>query len=277
MNTYKSNRRTRRARRNLALKIVLEKEFTPSLQRYFDDVRRAAIRNFRDNAGPPNLTILGDKTEKLLKRHYRRVVKTFRNEMRLYISDGNFNSDDLSEKEEAAINQIMAIFIANQSQVRAGQINRTNIKDINDSFAEAQEELIRDERSVTPAAVLIIANRKMKDKFKGREGTIALTETQYVAEKTKRVESAVVSRDGDIDVISIVGGTIQSSPKSKKEWASRLDERTRDAHAQAEGQTVPANDPFIVNGERLMEPGDTSLGASPSNIINCHCSALYYV
>ena len=137
--------------------------------------------------------------------------------------------------------------------------------------------MIADERPITPAETEKIANRKLKDKFKGREDTIALTETQFVAEKTKRVEASVLSRarNGDIDIVSAANGTITAAPDLTKEWVAILDELTRDSHAQADGQIVTANDPFVVQGELLMEPGDTSLGASASNTIGCRCSALY--
>jgi hypothetical protein len=46
---------------------------------------------------------------------------------------------------------------------------------------------------------------------------------------------------------------------------------TRDAHLAANEQTVPKGAPFIVDNEKLNYPGDSSLGASASNTINCRC------
>lgn len=57
----------------------------------------------------------------------------------------------------------------------------------------------------------------------------------------------------------------------EKEWFAALDERTRPAHAAANGQVVEAKEPFNVGGEELMMPGDSS--GSPSNVINCRCSS----
>ncbi|WP_428950961.1 phage minor head protein [Streptomyces sp. cg35] len=50
-----------------------------------------------------------------------------------------------------------------------------------------------------------------------------------------------------------------------------LDGRTRDAHQQANGQTVPIDQPFTVGGERLMFPGDPT-SASPAQTWNCRCT-----
>ena len=54
----------------------------------------------------------------------------------------------------------------------------------------------------------------------------------------------------------------------EKRWNSLIDSQTRDAHADADGQTVPLNEPFIVDGEAMMYPGS---GRSAENVINCRC------
>jgi len=60
-----------------------------------------------------------------------------------------------------------------------------------------------------------------------------------------------------------------------KTWLSVSDERTRDIHAESNGQTVDFYDPFIVGGEGMQYPLDPS--ASPENTINCRCTATYRV
>lgn len=57
-----------------------------------------------------------------------------------------------------------------------------------------------------------------------------------------------------------------------KIWHATLDGREREWHNEADGQEVGQDEPFIVNGEELMFPGDTSLGATGSNIYNCRCT-----
>lgn len=54
-----------------------------------------------------------------------------------------------------------------------------------------------------------------------------------------------------------------------KRWVATADDRTRPEHAEAEGQEVPNDEPFIVGGEKMMYPGDISYGASAWNTINC--------
>jgi hypothetical protein len=57
-----------------------------------------------------------------------------------------------------------------------------------------------------------------------------------------------------------------------KRWIATNDDRTRDAHMEANGQIVGNDEPFVVGGEELMFPGDASLGASGWNLYNCRCS-----
>ena len=59
-----------------------------------------------------------------------------------------------------------------------------------------------------------------------------------------------------------------------KEWASAEDSRTRPSHAEADGDEVPLDEPFVVGDARLMVPGDPSGPAK--EIINCRCAILHH-
>jgi hypothetical protein len=55
-------------------------------------------------------------------------------------------------------------------------------------------------------------------------------------------------------------------------WLATIDRATRDWHAEADGTTAAIGQPFTVDGEDLMFPGDPT--GSASNVINCRCSTL---
>jgi HK97 family phage portal protein len=59
-------------------------------------------------------------------------------------------------------------------------------------------------------------------------------------------------------------------------WLSAFTPKTREDHKIADQKysdnPISLNEPFDVGGELMMFPGDSSLGASASNIINCLCS-----
>lgn len=58
----------------------------------------------------------------------------------------------------------------------------------------------------------------------------------------------------------------------RKRWATERDTRVREAHEQANGQTVGLTMPFQVGGEMLQFPGDPS--GSPDNVIGCRCDLI---
>lgn len=61
--------------------------------------------------------------------------------------------------------------------------------------------------------------------------------------------------------------------KVKKRWIATKDSRTRDTHVELDGQIADVNEPFIVDGMEIMEPGDPY--ADPSLVYNCRCSLGY--
>lgn len=87
---------------------------------------------------------------------------------------------------------------------------------------------------------------------------IARTETHGAAESTS-FESA--------------GAIASAGYEVTKTWVTAIDARTRDAHIDADGQTVDVNSAFEVDGESLMYPGDPD--GSPGNVINCRCSTTF--
>jgi len=89
------------------------------------------------------------------------------------------------------------------------------------------------------------------DMSKGRADTIAQTETGGAYS---------FARDEGMKETGV----------AQKRWLSAPDDRTRISHQMADGQTVPINEPFIIQGEELMFPGDSSQ-ASADNVINCRC------
>lgn len=59
-----------------------------------------------------------------------------------------------------------------------------------------------------------------------------------------------------------------------KTWMSIIDENTRPGHIRANNQKKPIDTAFVVSGQLLRYPKDSSLGASLSNILGCRCSTI---
>ncbi len=61
----------------------------------------------------------------------------------------------------------------------------------------------------------------------------------------------------------------------EKEWVSTLDEKTREAHRDLDGQRVDLDEPFKIDGVEIMEPRDEN---APAYLIyNCRCELAYHV
>lgn len=136
---------------------------------------------------------------------------------------------------------------------RLAFILRTTQKDIDDSIVTLLNSKTPD--SIEALRLIFIG------KTAYRSGLIGITETNNAFELKK---STVAKKYLLIDNHILT-----------KDWITILDGRERPWHAEAFGQSVPVNQLFIVNGEQLTYPGDTSHGATASNICNCRCSAVY--
>lgn len=91
--------------------------------------------------------------------------------------------------------------------------------------------------------------------------------SQAMAERIARTET--VSSSNAASLAMAQGGT----DVRYKVWMATADSRTRDAHDEADGQTVPIGEAFDVDGEAMEFPGDPD--GSEENVINCRCTVGY--
>lgn len=63
--------------------------------------------------------------------------------------------------------------------------------------------------------------------------------------------------------------TFREQGYAEKTWSTTMDGHERDSHAEANGQTVPIDQPFKLAGGEAMYPGDPSL--PPAELCNCRC------
>lgn len=62
--------------------------------------------------------------------------------------------------------------------------------------------------------------------------------------------------------------------KGRKRWVSTTDDRTRETHLDADGQTVAIDEPFIVGAAIMEYPGDEGCG-DPGEYMNCRCTIIF--
>lgn len=99
-----------------------------------------------------------------------------------------------------------------------------------------------------------------------------------IVSKTNEISSvrADMLARSDLNGLSNAGsllGATTADAAATKTWLATEDERTRETHSDADGQTVGINDTFDVGGESAMYPGDPNLSWEES--ANCRCTVVY--
>jgi hypothetical protein len=92
---------------------------------------------------------------------------------------------------------------------------------------------------------------KLSETWPGRGETISRTEVNSAMNKATLQDAGA------------------SAPDLNKVWATTGMDNVREWHADADGQSVPQDEPFDVMGEDMDCPGDDD--GSPENVINCAC------
>lgn len=227
---------------DLNKKLQLERVFVPIVKRQFrDEIKRfrAAFVEFEDL---PALD--ADEWVGLLQKQYDKSFNVFTN---------LFGMSDL---EKAMLFDSFDRFSESRSASDSAIIIDTTRREMVSSLGKAETALREEGLDVSRIAIAATASRMLARTMVPRVGSIATTETQAPSEQAKFDEAA-------------------AKKKQEKTWNTILDGLERPAHFIADGQKVAINDPFNVKGELLNQPGDTSLGATIGNVINCRCGADY--
>jgi len=137
---------------------------------------------------------------------------------------------------------------------------------------------IADDISATTKALIVrqirsgqrqgLSNTEIVANIRGRVGVVSAARAAVIART--EVHSAAM--------YALTETAKETGVVTRKEWVSAMDDRTRDdefSHVDANGQVVLLNEPFMVSGEPLMYPGDSS--GSAGNVINCRCATVFLV
>ncbi len=157
---------------------------------------------------------------------------------------------ELTMGTKASFQDLVQGFIARQALQKATYINDTTKDRLKNEILTGQQNGLGVEAIATN-----IVNALGGDIAQGRAATIARTETHMAASYATHEQA-------------------KDSPNiAQKTWVAVEDDRTRQTHSDADGQTVGINDTFQVGDDDLMYPGDSS--GSPEEIINCRCAVIY--
>lgn len=243
-----SNNREAERRIMDALQIRLSAQFDRQMRIALARDYDSLIKQYESFGAFDPVTLDKERTGRIIIAGWEQTASVFGDRFRDQVGKrhGNMEKKDLiADMFRAAFTQFASKWIA----TKVTQIASTTMDQIRQAILRGEDEGL---------SVPDIGN-SMRSRIPGlsalRANTIARTETHFAAGWANQ-ESAEIS---GIDLM--------------REWCSAEDERTREAHAEADGQIVSMTQPFDIGGESLQYPGDAA--GSAENVINCRCQALY--
>lgn len=139
-------------------------------------------------------------------------------------------------------------------------------------FDSVFKKAIMERKPLTEETIVRMLTAYEQKAVRYRGEMIARTET---IEAINRAESDAIHQAIDEGLIT--------KNMVRKWWDDTGDGRTRPSHLYM-GRTynrenpIPIDEPFVFqSGEKCMYPGDTSLGLSPKEVINCRCKVQYEI
>lgn len=246
---------SREAEKDYRLKIKLERYLSRKMVAHFNWAANFAQNQFlQGNKSPKARPFIFDDMQKTLLYHYNKVGKQFAKKtdvdgVKLTKDELQQLFDDVKKAGKKHVGKSLPLILA------------TLQDDIDNAVAEAGAK-----KDISKSKQAKLVRAKVRQSSLGRaKTTIPTTETQEPAEHSKFIAAIAINNS-------------DNKPHKRqpiKTWVTVGDEKVRSAHQGADLQVKNSDDPFDVGGEQLMRPGDSSLGASPENVINCRCSAQY--
>lgn len=255
------------ADRDTKKKIAQEAIITAALLRgYFNPISKDAFSHYSDFGTFPNLQTHNDNLTEILNERYSDTAQKFIRQVRIALGTPE-NANELNSiiNDASGIQQAFDIFNSQRfiSDTTGKDLNRT-VEEI--IIAAALAGII-----LTHKQVAKDAKKKFDDLSESRLPVISMTETQGAAEGAKYNETNILLKNNAVFPLANV---VLSINRTRKRWVTMMDDRVRPAHVRAEGQTQKFTIPYVIGGELLKRPRDTSLGASPWNVINCRCASV---
>jgi len=183
--------------------------------------------------------------------------------VRKSFKDRLIQKQEEDEPEEDRLAELMAVlalimgqWVDESSRTRAELITGTTRREI--------------EKIINEGRLKGLTDMQIYDQIMAKANAITKPRADLISE----TESHDASNKSDIIAIGAIGTAY--GLLLKKKWHAVLDNRTREAHAKANGQTVKIGEQFLVGGEALDFPGDY-INGSAGNIINCRCVMTYTI
>ena len=252
--------RQRQGALDTAKKMRLEIPFAKDIRRLLKAISDDFYNEYIRSGTVIDVNEYTDDLNAALKKNYRNIANKFKNNL--------LSEKGINENIEASLKTYIDTHSFRQTGLILDTTNELLNRDLQGSIITLSES----GQELTNENVADLTWKKNSARAAGRAKTIAETETQNMAETTKQTEADELAIAG-----AVIAGVTVANQVLKKRYNANLDEKVRISHAIADGQIRRITEPFIVNGELMMYPSDTSLGASAANTVNCRCFVTYEV
>jgi hypothetical protein len=249
----------------LAFKLKQEKKLKEELQPHFKQVGKQVKKAYANNGKLPSFKAHRNAVKAIIGDHYIDTATKSSTNLR-----DNFKPVKNDHKLQALIDTNIENDADERSDFAADSIADTTQSNFKDYIRETLVAAAVAGVILSKEDIAGDISNKFDDTTDGRLDLISQMETGIAADDGKGDEiDALQDTESEFE-----DGTTTSDYKIRKTWVAILDEHTRPAHAEADGQVVDYDEPFIVDDEELMEPLDDSLGASDDNIMGCRCQSI---
>tara|TARA_R100000329_G_C7618195_1_gene219645 strand:+ start:4265 stop:5878 length:1614 start_codon:yes stop_codon:yes gene_type:complete len=227
---------------------AIERKVTPSIRKFYQDNYFKGVQNFLDTGatGYDNLFRVEDITKK-----YQQLYV----DIGLHIANWYFRSFEKYHKK---------------ADPKPFTPKWTNAFSTYGSLIAAYNAPLVSGTAKT--SLIKLTSRLMKDpdfmRLGEREKARILRKnfrqySDYQARRLVRTESTRASNYA----VEESSKTMFSEDQLSKQWVTMGDARVRNWHQSVNGQTRRMGEPFLVNGEEIMRPGE----GSAKNTVNCRC------
>lgn len=263
----------RQAELDLNAKLVLESNFRPGLGRARADLVREVVRSLASTGSLPGVRNSSQEAlEPILASHYAMVSTVFGDSARTKLPSSVVATPEENAEIDAALAEIFARRATDQARIIAETDDDDAVTALGIARLEQRRLVDEGEPMMSERELALATGAIFGRKLDGRASGIVSLETQAAAEGSKLTEIDVL-----MGLVPFALGGSSSPADVVKEWVTQGDSRVRDHHLDVDSDQVDVTKAFTVNGQKLMYPGDTSLGATADNVVNCRCASIFDV
>lgn len=262
-NQYDENKRT------------FERVLARDLRAFFAGVGDDVFASFAGTGFPPDFSTYLQELAALLKKNYRKTGAFFSSHIQRLLRELQPKNEaqeavvqevqEERSKLEALLLLLLIPFYDRQSKQQARFILNTTQKIVRDEQLKVLTDIALSDETLTNAQIARKISKATNERNKKRVPNISEDQVGDIAQHTKQVEADEVAKSASAAGIAV---------EPMKTWITVGDSVVRPAHRGANKQKRGLNELYVVGGELLKYPKDSSHGASLSNTINCRCDSV---